>query len=85
MTPELVAKCRAMVDKSWGSQLTHAYAEGRKDEREEIAKLFREEAAAIRKTGQGCHDARYDWMAAGVEAAMDALQGIDSATGKPAA
>lgn len=63
---------------------TLAYAEGRKDEREEMIALLREEAASIRKEGEGCHDGRYDWMADGIAAAVDALCGIDSATGKPA-
>lgn len=61
-----------------------AYAEGRKDEREEAISLLKEEAASIRSQGDGCRDGRYDWMAAGIEAAADAFGGIDSATGKPA-
>jgi hypothetical protein len=64
--------------------LDDAYAEGRKDEREEMIALLKEEAASIRGQGDGCHDGRYDWMAAGIEAAADAFGGIDSATGKPA-
>jgi Lar family restriction alleviation protein len=64
--------------------LNHAYAEGRADEREELARICDEEAARTRKEGEGCHDARYDWMAQGIEAVADTFRGIDSATGKPA-
>ena len=64
--------------------LEDAYAEGRKDEREAVVVLLREEAADIRRTGDGCKTGQYDWMADGIESAADALQGIDSATGKPA-
>lgn len=49
----------------------------------EFARLLREEAAAMRREGEGCTDGRYEWMAAGIEAASDTLLGIDSATGKP--
>lgn len=65
-------------------QLTAAYAEGRKDERAEVIELLKAEAASTRREGEGCRDARYDHMADGIEAAVDALGGIDSATGKPA-
>lgn len=47
-----------------------------------FARLLREEAAALRREGEGCADGRYEWMAAGVEAAADTLLGVDSATGK---
>jgi hypothetical protein len=56
----------------------------RKQDREGLGRMLSEEAAAMRRTGNGCHDARYDWMAAGVDAAADTLRGIDSATGLPA-
>lgn len=62
----------------------HAYAEGRKDEREAMISLLKEEAASVRREGAGCRDGRYDFMASGIEAAADAFGGIDSATGKPA-
>jgi hypothetical protein len=61
-----------------------AYADGRADEREAIAQLCTEEAANMRKQGEGCRDARYDWMAQGAEALADTLRGINSATGEPA-
>ena len=37
LTEEQLAHYRAMADKSWQDQLTHAYAEGRKDERAEVS------------------------------------------------
>lgn len=61
-----------------------AYADGRADEREAIAQLCAEEAANMRKEGEGCRDARYDWMAQGAEALADTLRGINSASGTPA-
>lgn len=65
--------------------LIAAYAEGRKDEREELGRMLAEEAAVVRRTGDGCTDGRYEWMAAGIDAVADTLRGIDSATGKTAA
>lgn len=64
--------------------LNDAYAEGRADEREAIAQLCAEGAADMRKEGEGCRDARYDWMAQGAEALADTLRGINSSTGTPA-
>jgi len=78
-------ECRreAAADAHWERQLINAYAEGRKDEREELGAMLAEEATSLRREGNGCNDGRYDWMAAGVEAVADTLRGIDSATGQP--
>jgi hypothetical protein len=63
----------------------HAYAEAiRRHERQALGSLLAEEAADMRRTGDGCTDGRYEWMAAGVDAVADTLRGIDSATGMPA-
>lgn len=67
-----------------GQAQRDAYAEGRKDEREEMIALLKEEAASVRREGEGSKDGRYDFMAAGIEAAANAFGGIDSATGMPA-
>lgn len=49
LTPEQLAKYRAMVDRSWEAQLMNAYADGRKDGREEVAIAMSELLAALRE------------------------------------
>jgi hypothetical protein len=63
---------------------TAAYAEGRRDERAEMARLLKEEATAMRSDHEASGDGESYWMGVGIDAVADTLAGIDSATGKPA-